>query len=237
MIKPSSIVVALLVLCVFSAKAQQTNDTTFVVAAKDNAVQFYTQTIGVQSRLFEGSDYKEYIAQRDEFPYLNDDVVYGSVKYAGEVYKNIPLYYDLEKDQVITSYPFGNKVQLLREKVEYFDIGGHKYVLLQNTKVQDGFYDLLYDGKMKFYVHRQKVPVLKVNSNGSEATRTFEERVKYFILKNGAFHTVRSKGSVMGLLKDKKKDLKKALRTEKVRFGQERERSITLLLKNYERIQ
>jgi hypothetical protein len=237
MIKPSSILSGLLVLCVFLAKAQQPNDTTFVIAAKDNALKFYTQTIGVQSRLFEGSDYKEYIPQRDEFPYLHDDVMNGDVKYGGEVYKDVALYYDLEKDEVITSYPHGNKVQLLRDKVEYFDIGGHRFVLLQNQKVTAGFYDLLYDGKMKFYARRQKVRVLKVNTNGSEAYNTFEERVKYFILKNGVFHTVRSKRSVLGLLKDKKKDMKRLLRAENVGFGREREKAITLLLKNYERTQ
>jgi len=223
-------------LCAFAANAQQLNDTTFVATAKERAVQFYTQTIGVQSALYEGSEYKEYIALRDEFPYMHDDVVYGNVKYNRELYKNVPLYFDLEKDQIITSYPHGNKVQLLREKVEYFDLDGHRFVLLQGQKVNDGFYDLLYDGKLKFYARRTKVRVLKVNSNGGDATRVFEARNKYFVLKNGVYHVVKSKRSVLALLSDKKRDLKRALRTENTKFGREREKTITLLLKHYEQI-
>lgn len=219
----------------FLASAQ--TDSTFVAAAKENAIQFYTQTIGVQSRLFEGSEYKDYIAQRDEFPFMHDDVINGNVKYNGEIYKNVPLYYDLEIDQVITSYPHGNKVQLLREKVQYFEMDGHKFVPLFNTRVANGFYDLQYDGKLKFFVRKQKESVLKVNSNGSDPHRVFELRVKYFILKNGAYHSVKSKKSVLSLLKDKKRNLKKALRAEKIKFRSERERAIVFLLKNYEQTQ
>lgn len=235
MIKPRTLAGIVSLLAPLAALAQ--TDSTYVAAAKDNAIRFYTKTIGVQSRLFEGSEYKDYIAQRDEYPFMHDDVVNGNIKYHGEVYKDIPLYYDLEKDQIITSYPHGNKVQLLREKVEYFEIDGHKFVPLFNTKIPDGFYDLQYDGKMKFYVHKRKESVLKVNSNGSDPHRVFEQRVKYFILKNGIFFSVKSKKSVLALLKDKKRNLKKALRAENIRFKPERERAIAFLLRNYEQTQ
>jgi hypothetical protein len=156
----------------------------------------------------------------------------GGVKYDGEVYENIPLYYDLVTDQVVTSYTYGNKVQLLREKVEYFDIGTHRYVRLDNGKVAEGFYALLYDGNLKFYARRQKVLVLKFNGNDPE--NAFEERVKYLILKNDVYHTVKSKGSVMSLLKDKKKEMKRVIKEEHLKFGKDREKSIARLLERYE---
>lgn len=210
-------------------------DTTFVTDARNSAIRLYTQSVGVQSHLFNGSEYREYHSQRDEFPYLFDDVMFGGVKYGGEVYENIPLYYDLEKDQVVTSYTHGNKVQLLRDKVEYFDIGEHRFVRLNNDKVAEGFYDLLYDGKMKFYAKRQKVLALKINGNVAE--NSFEERVKYYIVKNGTYHTVKGKRSVMGLIRDRKKDMKRAIREEKLKFGKTREKSIARILERYEQIQ
>jgi hypothetical protein len=233
MIKPLSLSGALLLLCPIVAAAQ--NDSTFVADAKNSAIRHYTQAVGVQSHLFNGSEYKEYNAQGDEFPYLFDDVMFGAVKYAGEVYENIPLYYDLVKDQVITSYTHGNKVQLLRPKVEYFDIGGHRYVRLNNDKMTEGFYDLMYDGKMKFYVRHQKVLVIKINGNAPE--NTFEERIKYYILKNGTYHSVKSKRSVMSLLKDRRKEMKRVIKEEKLKFGKNREKSIARLLQRYEQSQ
>ncbi|HZY81232.1 MAG TPA: hypothetical protein VFE50_17030 [Cyclobacteriaceae bacterium] len=224
---------AVLTLCPLVTLAQ--NDTTFVADARKNAIQYYTQTMGVQSHIFNGSEYREYISQRDEFPTLYDDIVNGNVKYAGELYENIPLTYDLQKDQVITSYTHGNKVQLLRDKVEYFDIGGHRFVRLNNNKVAEGFYDLLYDGKMKFYAKRLKVLALRIN--GNDADNIFEERVKYYILKNDVYHTVKSKRSVLSLVSDKKRDIKRTIREEKLKFGKTREQSIARILERYEQIQ
>jgi hypothetical protein len=237
MIKASSIVAALLILAGFTAKAQQLSDTTFVADARNNALNVYTQAISVQSHLFNGSEYKEHILSADEYPFLHDDVMTGNVKYAGELYTGVPLWYDLELDQVITSYPHGNKVQLLRHKVEYFEIANHKFVFLDNKKVATGFYDQLYDGKMKFYVRKVKVPIMKVNSNGGEARHVFELRTKYLLFKNGVYHTVKSKRSVMIFMKDKKKELKRALRAKKLVFNRDREEAITFLLSEYERTQ
>lgn len=224
---------ALIASCPIVTLAQ--TDTTFVADARKNAIQYYTQTMGVQSHIFNGSEYKEYISQRDEFPTLYDDVMTGNVKYAGELYENIPLYYDLAKDQVITSYTHGNKVQLLRDKVEYFDIGDHRFVRLNNDKVAEGFYDLLYDGKMKFYAKRLKV--LAVRMNGNDADNIFEERVRYYILKNGVYHTVKGKRSVLSLVSDKKREVKRTIREEKLKFGKTREKSIARILERYEEIQ
>jgi hypothetical protein len=225
--------VALIASCPLAALAQ--NDTTFVADARKNAIRYYTESVGVQSHLFNGSEYREYISQRDEFPYLYDDVMTGNVKYSGELYEHVPLYYDLQKDQVITSYTHGNKIQLLRDKVEYFDIGSHRFVRLNNDKVPEGFYDLLYDGKMKFYARRIKVLAIKIN--GTDADNFFEERVKYYIVKNGTYHTVKSKRSVMNLMKDKKREMKRVIREENLKFGNTRETSIAKLLQRYEQIQ
>jgi hypothetical protein len=237
MIKTSSVVAALLFFTGLAAEAQQLSDSTFVAQAKNNAINVYTQAIGVQSHLYNGSEYKEHILTSDEYPFMHDDVMTGNVKYAGELYTRVPLWYDLEIDQAITSYPHGNKVQLIRDKVEYFEIDNHRFVLLDNNKVTTGFYDLQYDGKLKFYVRKVKVPVLKVNSNGSEARTIFETRTRYFILKNGVYHNVKSKRSVLDLVRDKKKDLKRALRGKKMYYKKDREAAITFLLSEYERMQ
>lgn len=210
------------------------NDSTFVADARKNAIQLYTQSIGVQSHLFNGSEYREYVPQGDEFPYLYDDVMTGGIKYNGQVYENIPLQYDLEKDQVITSYPYGSTVQLIRSNVEYFDIEGHRFVRLDYDKVAEGFYDLLYDGKMKFYARREKQRVSRIY--GNQAETYFDELVKHLILKDGVFYPVRGKRSVMALMKDRKKELKRALREKKMLFGENREKSVTLLLTRYEQI-
>lgn len=230
MTKELQLTAALLVLCSTVVEAQ--SDTTLLGDARRKTIDVYTKSIDVQSHLYNGSEYREYISQEDEFPYLYDDTINGNVKYSGNLYEDVPLDYDLSTDQVITSYPYGSKIQLVREKVEYFEISGHHFVRLNNDKVPEGFYDVLYDGKMKFYVRRQKNLVLKIS--GKEAQNLFEDKIRYYIVKDGFYHTVKSKKSVMNLLSDRKKELKRMLKQQGIKFGQSRELAITRLLEHYE---
>lgn len=230
MIKPLSFAGTLLLLCQTFAAAQ--NDTTFVTDAKKNAIAFYGKYMTIQSHVYNGSEYHEYISQNEEHPYLYDEESNGDVMYRGELYPDMPLRYDLSTDQVITAYPHGSKIQLLANKVQYFEIADHKFVRLENTKLPAGFYDLLHDGKMKFYARRTKQKTMKMNGNDPEPA--FESYVKYFILKDGVYHTVKSKRSVMALMSDRKKELKRSLKEENLKFGKDREKAITRLMQRYE---
>lgn len=234
---PVQLLTVVILLSPFGARAQNgsANDTTFVADASKNAVRIYTQAVGVQSHMFNGSEYLEYAAQGDETPYMFEDWAYGTMEYSGEYYDNVPLFYNLATDQVITVYTGGSKIQLLRPKVKYFTLEGHKFVRLDNGKVAEGFYDLKYDGNMKFYIRRVKVAATKVNGNTADAI--FELRVKYYITRDDKFNSVKSKGSVMKLVKDKKKELKKYMRENKLKFGAQRESSIPKILAYYEQLQ
>jgi hypothetical protein len=166
---------------------------------------------------------------------LLDDVVSGNVFYDGELYPDVPLYYDIEKDLLLTSYPYGNKVQLLSELVRYFDIEHHHYVRLENKKIATGFYDRLYNGKMKLYARRTKVHLIKASL--TETIHEFESTVKYFIEKDGVFHPVKSKRSVLNLMAAQKRELKKTIRDEHLSFSGNREEAIVRLLQRFEEVQ
>lgn len=224
----------LLFLLVATTSWAQSTDTTFLADARKNAVRVYTTTVGVGSQLFNGSEYKEYRSQKDEFPYLFDDLMFGDIKFGGELYEGVPLYYDLVSDQVITSYPQGHKIQLTRNKVDYFDIGDHRVVRLNNNQLTEGFYDQLYDGKMKLYARRQKVLITKINGNVAE--NDFELRVKYYLLRNGSYRSIKSKGSILSILKDRKKELKRMLKEEKLRSKENREKAMARMLAVYEQL-
>lgn len=232
MIKRELIAGTLLLLSSFATEAQQLRDSTYVATAGSYAIQFYTQTIGSRSNLFNGVEYKEYVPLDEESPYLFNDVVYGSVVYDGEKYDNVPLYYDIEKDLLLVSYPQGTKVQLLPERVSSFEMDDRHFTNITNNKISSGYYEVLYDGNLKFYAHRDKE--FKLRSSGTEALHEFDYTVKYYILKNGVYHTVRSKRSVLNLVSDRAKELKKSVREANLNFRKNREKAITHMLTRYE---
>ena len=72
----------------------------------------------------------------------------------------------------------------------------------------------------------------KIESAGID--RTYEERNKLYMLKDGVFFPVKTKGSLLKLLADQKQSLKKFMRTLPRPFPVYRERNLTKLAEHYD---
>jgi hypothetical protein len=62
----------------------------------------------------------------------------------------------------------------------------------------------------------------------------FGAKNQYFIYKEGVYHPVKSKSSVLKVFKDRKSVLKKQLAKNKIRFGKDRELALSKSAKFYE---
>lgn len=221
-----------------SGFAQPTKpDTTFLTSAKEHQIAIYNRYIHGQSRLYNGSEYRDFFSKNDEHPYFGiDDWSYGDILYDEELYKNIPLFYDIYHDKVITEHLLnGAKLELISEKVQRFSFSGHTFVRLQKNEsndISEGFYDRLYDGHTKVYCRREKQLQQKVESNTIIAR--FIERTRIFILSKGTYFAVKKKGSVLDVMGDRKQELKSFLKKNKISYGQDRERAIVRLAEYYD---
>ena len=65
-------------------------------------------------------------------------------------------------------------------------------------------------------------------------TFTYEEKNRYFVLRNGVFFPVRSKGSVLKLMDDRRQELRKHLKQQKIVFSDNRERALKSLAEHYD---
>ncbi len=210
-------------------------DTSFLAQSKAKSITLYAATILDQSRLFNGSDYVVYIPRDEEHPYYgSDDWTTGSVVYWDEFYENASLLFDLSIDQVIVEHNRGSPVRLIPEKVQRFTILGHTFVrLLRNdqNKISDGFYDQLYNGKSKVYAKYSK------NYNEKLDTKViprFDESVRYFLVKDGIFTVVKSKGSVLKVLSDHKSEVKNFIRKNRIAFKGNRDEALVRVTQFYD---
>src|SRR5436190_17393466 len=183
------------------------SDTAFLTTAQHHTRQLYLTAIGGQAKLYNGIAYQEYVPREDEYPYFgNGDWTLGAISYGGEKFENIPILFDISKDKVIIEHFYnGAKVELVSEKVNEFTINDHTFIRIQKDtahSIEGGFYDLLYNGKIKVLAKRKKNLQESVTSGHLEAE--FEEVNHYFIYKNGIYFSVKSKGSVLEVLKDQK---------------------------------
>ena len=186
-------------------------DTTFLTSAKLNQVALYTDYISGQKRLNNGSEYRDYLSHNEEHPYFEvDDWAYGSIIYDEELYEDVPMFYDLSRDKVISEHSLnGAKLELISEKISMFTLGPHTFVRLaadEARTITSGFHELLYDGKTKVYVRREKSLQQKVESN--DIIFNFDEKNRVYIKKDGVYYPVKTKNSVLEVFNDRKQEIR-----------------------------
>jgi hypothetical protein len=205
----------------------------FPVEALQTAQKIYSDSIKVQSSIYNGSEYLSYISLADEHPYfISSDWANGSIFYDGELSEDIPLLYDIHTDNVVIEPTYiSTKIQLVKEKIQYFTLYGHTFIRYFENKIQNGFYDQLCNGNIKLYVRRTKefeetISPTKVNHN-------FDQKSKYYIYKDGKFNAIRSKRSVLKVLASKKRELNQFIHKNHLRFRKNREGSVLKLVEFY----
>ena len=186
-------------------------DTTFLTSARTNQVKLYNDLIQGQTRLNNGSEYRDYLSHNEEHPYFGvDDWAYGTIIYDEETYQNVPMFYDLSRDKVISEHSLnGAKLELISEKISLFTLGPHTFVRLaadEAKTITSGFHELLYDGKTKVYVRREKSLQQKVESN--DIIFNFDEKNRIYIKKDGVYYPVKTKNSVLEVFNDRKQEIR-----------------------------
>ena len=224
---------------IFSQAQNARPDTSFITHAIENTKQLYTASTHFESSINNGGDYVEYNQRDEEHPYfMNDDWVMGSVLYDNDLYKDVPLMYDLSQQKLIFEhYSSANKISLVNKKINRFNIFGHTFIALEKSdklhpSMPGGFYDLLYDGQIKVLVRRQKQLQERIVSEDLEAE--FEESNRYYIFKDKNYFPVKKKGSVLIVLADQKSNLKQFIRKSKIRFGVNREDALKRVAQFYD---
>lgn len=223
----------------FPAFAQIAADTTFLTVSKANTARLYHNAIRSQSRLFNGSKYLGPRQTFEEHPYfLSEDWITGGVRYDGEVFQDVPLMYDLLNDVLVTEHaPSGHAIALVRQKLDNFYLANHFFEKILNETVSNslpksGFYDVLYAGETKVVALRQKS--LREKIEVREVIITYEEKNRYFLLRNGVYFQVKSKASALSLMEDRKQELKRFIKEQKISFPDNRELALGKMAEYYD---
>jgi len=182
--------------------------------------------------------------------FMADSVQVGNVSYDDTYYPDVSMLYNLVNDNVIivqyavtrdttdSEYKTTLRMDLVKNKIQSFSLPGHEFVRLHADSsaigMPEGFYERMYNGKTKLFVKRVKLYIEEVR--GNELERRFDPITTYYILKNGKYNTIRSKKSLLSLLKDKKNELSSFLRTNKKRFKKNKELMIFETTKYYDQL-
>jgi len=182
-----------------------------------------------QTYLYNGSIYRKPEQTGDSHPFFeSDDWAYGTVRYNNQLFLNVPLLYDIMSDKLITENINAAEIQLVYEKLSGFTIGRHKFAKIEAKSLpKNGFYEVLHDGPSQVVAWRLKLRRERIIS--LEIDITFDEKNRYYILKNDTYFPVKSKASLLQVFADEKVALKQFMGKNKLHYRKDPETALEWL--------
>ena len=217
-------------------------DSSSAQLSTSNAIAFYDKYIGEGSHLFNGSEHAPYDFRIKGDPYFVSNLFQpGYISYDSVFFRQVNMAYDIVRDEVTTNrFGINFRMKLVSEKIAYFSLFNHFFVRIvedsaNKSLITTGFYDRLYDGKIKLFVKRQKK--IKETVTADEGDKLwFEENDLYFIYKNLKYYSIKSKKDLFDFFKDRKKDLRIYLRKNKIKFKNDPEITILKSIEYYDQL-
>ncbi|KAA3438633.1 hypothetical protein FOA19_15535 [Rufibacter hautae] len=206
-------------------------------------ISLYRQATKTESHLLNGPEYVDYrkVNRVGHQFFLQDQKAPGSVLYDGSWYHDVPMLYDLVLDQVVIVSNGFLMQKLIQEKVDAFVLGKHLFVAVtaqdsaSNSALPVGFYDVLHDGNTKLLAKRIKLRTFAIEE--MKEVEHYDVEDKFFVKKGNGYHQVSGGKSVYKVFGDKKKELKKYARAQKLNFRKAREASLLALVLQYDALQ
>lgn len=224
------------------AHAQHPTETAYPHASNAdtiNPLESYARTrLGADSRLYNGREYIRNGTPAKGFPYFEwDSLRPGSLTYDGISY-DIPLEYDLARDQlVIRNYSDNILIDLVTEKASRFSIGQCHFQYIgpgTASLPEPGFYQELFAGsKVRLLVRRRKNLVFPTSPDEQPQ---YIQLNTYFVVLNGIGTRIGNEKELLDRLADRKEELKKYIRKNHLSFKRRIETSLVQTIAWYQQL-
>lgn len=241
--------VALLVLFISARVSAQglKPDSSFIQVASNHVIDHYNRAIYKQAHVYDGNEYITHDYRIKVHPFYRvDSLQTGTVYYNGIRYDNVQMLYDIVRDELAVQPPEGAyRVRLRNEHLTSFKIGPYQFTRIGNPQygtssigdsavgVPTGFYEVLHDGRVKALSRRIKIVHEDISQGFYKAD--YQQKDRFFILKEGVYHEVKTKRSLLTLFPDQFKVLRKHIRSQGLKFNDlGREEAIASTVRYYD---
>ncbi|MCR9250730.1 MAG: hypothetical protein NXI20_09900 [bacterium] len=186
----------------------------------DSAIVWYDDKIGqFGSEVNTGSYHQLERKSSETHAYWNSGSWQtATINYRNEIFKDVPIIYDLEKDLVLTinrSNPeFATQpIRLIRQQLDWFQVGETRFVYLpeSTSNLEGGFFKLIYLGEhISFYEKMSKT--LEFENRKSN----YEDLSQFYIHTDKGFSKGASVSAVIKIYKERKSEIKALARLNRV---------------------
>jgi hypothetical protein len=224
------------------AGAQElTNDTLTNSLNISYPVKLYFNAVGENAHIYNGYEYFTPDRNIKGSPYyLSDSPWPADVIYDDSYYKNIPILYDVVKDEVVINRLGQNfKISLVNDKLKSFRLRSHEFIRVSvdsvnGNQLATGFYDRLYNGKTIVLAKRRTR--LQETYVYSQISYEYIRQDIYYLIVAGQVVQVDSKSSVLKLFNSKKSEIKAFIRKNKLNFKSDFEKTLVAVSAYYDQL-
>lgn len=199
-----------------------------------DALRLYHDWLAPEPNLYRGPEYVAYDhLLREGHPYYGDNSRYkGAVWYNGIFYDNLLLQYDLVKDQLVINDPTYNifRIGLITTLIDSFSLGTHFFLHLADdrnpTAPRNGFYERLYNGRIVLLKREKKVIEKDLYSSDHVEQFIRDTDSSYYLQIGNLYRSVNNIRSLLDVLKDRKKEVRKFIRSSHLSMRKDRENTL-----------
>ena len=221
-------------------------DSSAQTPAMQAAINYYHQFLSPESGLYNGSQYtyNTYypftINEGNPF-FFSKNFEVGSIFYNNILYENVPLLYDIIKDELLIKDP--SKVYIMKlsnSRVRWFKLWDRTFVRLANdstanSSLKTGFYLLLHNGKISLYARDTKS--FKENTASVQGLNKYVvETTDYFIEKDNRFYKLKNKKSLLNVMENKRKEVTQFIKKNKLNLRKDKFNALTKVVAYYDEI-
>ena len=209
----------------------------FFEKQKQNLKDTISKRLRTESSFIIGYNYNTVTNSESNHPYFRENKwAKGSLVYQGLYYNVEGLKYDIEIDKLIyLRYDHDNTmngVALDENFIGEFSILNATFRYYKNLKtdkgrkLKTGYYEVVYDGKLKFLVRSEK----------SKTMNDFSSSTDLFLLKDGTMIGISSMSKLVRELKNKEKTIKEFIKNNSLTLNKSDYSSASKVLKFYENL-
>lgn len=202
-------------------------------------ISSYLNTVGNHAIIYTGREEVKYPTYVLNHPYLDtNEFRNGTLSFDGIIYPDVKMRLNLHTDE-LTVFSYSNlfSIVLPSDRIDFATIDS-LYIYYANPQKETlpfskGYHVRIF--KSKYEVWKRETMFMESKIKDMTLEYSFTKKRKFYIYKDGVYHTVSSKNSVLKLFDPaKKRDLKKYIKQHKLNFKRSPDEAIVSVVNYYE---
>jgi hypothetical protein len=204
----------------------------------DRSAVEYLKMVNEESVLYYGN-LQEELPRTTNHSFLQDaQYAKARLSYLGVIYPEVMLRLDLWRDELVIYSPDNRNVVLFPENVDDAELYDKRIIYLQPDNLpgspSQGYYYQLHSGNCT--VLEKQTASLNRKENMGRWEEYYIISTKFYLLKDGAYQTIRTKRGLLQALQPYKKELKRFISANHLSFRKNQEEFLVQTVSEYEKL-